>query len=422
LPTETPHRDITLEPFEAPTLRTDIKRVHSPNESKLWVALIFTFFSLIFLGASFLRYERLYALLCSLMTWSYAVAIVVCIKWRAPPPESSDQLPTETPTDKADLTDKRRPSDLFIGSSGTDSSSAAVRESEAVISAQYKQFELADRATAHVGPIRRDLVELQNVDQRASRSLQLLNLTPATFVQYKDNLKTFIARNIIMKLELNLQSDDPMIKLMLEVPDYAHCQQYVKQRIRGLATPHLGTHQADRGDRFEDREWSHEFPSDNQIVLHILTAWLSHRMTASKPGARCPLVFKERFISIGKERKPEKEDDIILCSSPPPPGTLQGEGAQRDANMQKESWKEFYVFTKFKKEQPAKTPADQTVPEQSEQMRFWAPPGRDSMYGALTLFFYFVGKKLDNLIDAADLQDPSCGLHRIFTSVRLDDI
>jgi hypothetical protein len=175
--------------------------------------------------------------------------------------------------------------------------------------------------------------------------------------------------------------------MMLAVPGYENCRSYILQRINGLAASQfLAGHYGDRGDRWYDREWTTDLPSDNQIVLHILSVWLSYFMCGRRSGA-IQMRFSQKYLCINREPEIENEDDILLCS---------------------DNGSEFYVFTR-------QSQIDSAFPE-----KFYVFPGRDAMYAGLTLLFWFVKKKQRFLLEGADLTEPPMCMDRVFSLTRMN--
>jgi len=105
--------------------------------------------------------------------------------------------------------------------------------------------------------------------------------------------------------------------------------------------------------------------------------WLSYFMDGRRSTKLRPL-FAEKFLYVKKDVQIETDDEIILWT--------------RD-------YKTFEVYTRWR---------DQ------EGDRFSAPPGRDAMYGALAIFFWFVREKLKMLLDGADLTEAPILMDRVF--------
>ena len=245
----------------------------------------------------------------------------------------------------------------------------------------YPKFVNADRPTASkssVSSITRTL-EAQT-DSHANDTLKKLGLKLQIFNQYTSNMKNFIQKDILSKIVKNLSSDKPYIDMMLSVPNYD--QKHVIQRITYLASsPYLAGHTGEKGD--------------NQIVLHILSVWLSYLMTHSKEDKLPSPVFSQKYLAIGgTEPKIQSDNDVYIV-----------------ANNQYNS---FHIITRsfdsLKKG---------NLIEASNVERFYARPGKDMMYSTLTLFFLIIKKKFEFLLDGADLQEPPFCMHRIFELSRL---
>ncbi|OHT09751.1 hypothetical protein TRFO_21279 [Tritrichomonas foetus] len=392
LPTTPPIRKSDFNPFEAKNLSIDIKRVNDPDELKLRNALIFLILSVGFLASFLLGFHPEVCLLLSLFFFSIATyafcthlqrvhlkSKINTTKVAPIRPIASPKLFEIRPSEKFVIHTAKPPAE-FVQSANTSNNLNF-----------YRQFVNADRATASLKRVQLTVSQESNIDQLANDALVKLKLKSSKFNQYLVNMKSFLAKNLISKLALELHSESAAVDMMLSVPTFEHCRNYVIQRIRSLAaSQYLAGHFGDRGDKYGEREWSKELPSDNQIILHILSVWLSYMMSHMRPSdQRPPLVFSHKFIAIGKEPKIETENDIVLCT---------------------DDFNKFYVMTK-----PAKTDEN----EASSVERYFAFPGRDSMYCGLTLFFYFVRERFDFLLDGADLQEPPLCMNRIYESARM---
>ena len=86
--------------------------------------------------------------------------------------------------------------------------------------------------------------------------------------------------------------------LMRTVPGFEHCSAYVLSRINSLASSSfLATHLGDKGDRWHDREWTTDLPSDNQIVMHIFSAWISFFLSGKRKG-KDQLLFSQKYLFV----------------------------------------------------------------------------------------------------------------------------
>ena len=393
-PKNPPMRHVDFMPYEAATLSSDIKRVNDPYEHKLRNALFFLILSVGFLSSFLLGVHPEVCLLLSLIFFSIASYAFAThfhkMHKKGKKDDSKKQAKKDIPSKRAlDM----RPSEKFIKRASLtpfDIDVSKVPDSGNGLNL-YRQFVNADRPNASFKKTQLKVAKEASIDQLANETLAKLNLKSSTFNQYLVNMKAFLSKNLISKLALELHSDSAAVEMMLSVPTFEHCRNYVIQRIRALAASHyLAGHFGDKGEKYGEREWSKELPSDNQIILHILSVWLSYMMTHMKPDSqRPPLVFSQKFIAIGKEPEIQTENDIYLCT---------------------DDFNKFYVLTKSKNTEKDVI----SLPE-----RYFAFPGKDSMYSGLTLFFYFVKEKYQFLLDGADLQEPPHCMNRIFESARL---
>lgn len=244
-----------------------------------------------------------------------------------------------------------------------------------------KRYTQADRATASTD---KSSALANDPDHNASEAIKKLGLTWTEFNKYVSNMKMLISRAVLAKLVDAMHSDDQVVEAMLSVPRYEGCREYIKSRIRNLATSQsLATHMGDRGEAWRMHEWTSDLPSDNQIVLHVLSVWFSYFMSGRRGDSMAP-VFNERHLFIKRAVEMENDDDILLCS---------------------DDYSQFYVYTKYKAAYPEK---------------FYSRPGRDSMYGALTLFFWFAKEKHKFLLSGADFtREPICMDRTVFSMTRL---
>ena len=243
------------------------------------------------------------------------------------------------------------------------------------------QFVNADRATASFGKIER--VADVNIDQRALKSLQDLSIPYTHYKQYLSNMKIFISQTLMKKLSTQLHSDDTMIETMLSIPKYEHCREYTMQRVKELAKSL--SHFGDKGTKWEEREWSNELPSDNQIVLHILGTWLSFFMCGKKVGKRPKLVFQQKFFSFHREPTSDDGKPVVIFTN---------------------DWSDFSVITSFKS---------------SPIFKYQAFSGLDSLYSALTIFFLIINEKYHYLLDGADLTDVPICIDRVYKFGKLKE-
>jgi hypothetical protein len=193
------------------------------------------------------------------------------------------------------------------------------------------------------------------------------------------NIKRFLSRRVLAKLAKEFQSDDEVVRQMLNVPGHDKSADYVKERVRLFsASEFLAGQLGNHGARFQDAEWTPDRPSDNEIVLHILSLWLSFRMTGKKKGQPVIDKFAERHLGIMKERQVKNESDIFLCT---------------------DDWNRFFV---------------KVAPGYDGMAIYWAAAGRDALYQALVLFFKLVEIKLDWQLEGIDLTAPQIALDQLF--------
>ena len=247
----------------------------------------------------------------------------------------------------------------------------------------YRPFVISDRASSTINASAFVVSSDTKIEQLASETIRALGIANE-YAQYVINFKAFISKTILKKLVRQLSTDSLSIEMMVSLPSYEHYRDYVIQRIKALAeSQYLSGHFGDKGDRYKDREWNSEMPSDNQIIMHVLGIWLSYFMGHKKPNERIDNQFKMKYLSQSKEPVLGENTDYLICI---------------------EDWSRFYIIARIK----------------NNIERFWAFPGRDSMYSALTLFFYIIKEKASNLLDGADLQDNPICMDRVFQTTRFE--
>lgn len=242
--------------------------------------------------------------------------------------------------------------------------------------AHDQPYQLADRPRSSLRNSRKTLTDN---DQKASECLKKLGITTVMYNKYLSNFKSMISQTVLTKLIQKLHSEESMYITMLSVPGYEHCRGYIIQRIKALASSqYLSGHFGDCGDYYEGREWTTDSPSDNQIVMHILSVWFSYFMGGKNPD-RFQNLFYEKYLFIKREPIFDDEESVLLCS---------------------DDYCNFYVYTKY----------GDNIPE-----KFYTFLGRDSMYAGLMLFFWFIMKKKNFLLDAADFTETPMCIDRIFS-------
>lgn len=241
-------------------------------------------------------------------------------------------------------------------------------------------YTISDRATADLSKDQHGKTSDYDIS-----SLKTLGITSIQFNIYLSNFKSFVAKVILSKLVKEMHKDDARIVSMLTVPGYERYTDYTKNRIISLANSHsLAGHFGDKGDRYNEREWTTDFPSDNQIILHILDVWFSNFINGKKKESNNS-AFTQNYVFIKKRPTDEnKEDAIYLCS---------------------DDWSNFYVKAMFK--------------EGKGLQEFSVPSGKDAMYGGLTLFFWFIKKKKKSLLGGADLTEDPINIDNIFSLDRI---
>ena len=370
-------------PFEDASLVSDVKKIYNPDGSRMKRAVLFLVASVFFLATFLLEVYPKVSLMMSLFCFSISTFVLTrYVRMTTKEKEILEEENEEKGEEKLKPL-RERPSDAFLKDT-----KGKRREGKPVTTASemmYMPFMSADRASASYEPGMKqlNLSTEASIDQLALEGLAELGISLGVFNQYVTNMKDFIRKSAISKLQQQLNSDDPMVEAMISVPTFEHYREYVIQRIRALsASSYLAVHSGDKGERYKDKEWSSELPSDNQIVLHIFSSWLSWHMGQRRKGQRAPLVFAQKYLAIKKEPKLENDVEILLCS--------------RD-------WTDFYVMVKQ---------------DQAKEIRqYWAPRGRDAMYFALTLFFYFVDKKYELMLESVDLAHrPFCMDRMVFKS------
>lgn len=383
----------SFQTYQSPTLKDDLIRIHHPDEIRLRNAIILLVASIICVALFLLEIYPEISILTSLACFSLSTYMFTT-QFKLKPsnflPVKEEEKKQEAPIviEQFEFSDQR-PSERFLIKSNAIIADYTETTEQTISTLSnmslYRPFVLADRATSSFARTQYAASPDTSIDQLASETIQKLGLSSSTFNQYLVNMKSFIAKSLMNKLDRKLHSDEAMVEAMLTVPRYEHCRPYIIQRIHALASsPFLAGHFGPGGDRWHDNEWSDELPSDNQIVLHILGMWLSYFMRGRKSTQRVN-VFQQKYVSINKEVKVENDDQIVLCS---------------------DDWTNFYVITK---------PNPNSAAE-----RFWAFSGIDSMYAGFAIFFWFVMKKMNFLFDGADLKDTPFCMHRVYKLARLE--
>jgi succinate dehydrogenase/fumarate reductase cytochrome b subunit len=367
-------------PFRTRALQNNLRFLHNPEEPKKRIVWFFALFSLafflMFLLHVFVRFSLFLSAACAIFAFighraanerfrtSHGVLV-------APLARSSPQVQRLA-----------QPSAVFAKQPPKETDELKQIHSSISLS---RPFIAADRPSSDIH--RSQLSSTTDIDQLASESLSKLGIPAVAFTRYVSNFKRLISQVILVKLVRKIHSDDPIIEMMLAVPGYENCRSYILQRISGLAVSQfLAGHYGDRGARWYDREWTTDLPSDNQIVLHILSVWLSYFMCGRRSGA-IQMRFSQKYLCINRDPQIENEDDILLCS---------------------DNGSDFYVFTR-------QSQFDSVFPD-----KFYVFPGRDAMYAGLTLLFWFVKKKQRFLLEGADLTEPPMCMDQVFSLTRMN--
>ena len=251
----------------------------------------------------------------------------------------------------------------------------------------FRSFLLSDRVshqiqTRTISISTREFLTDSEIDKLALESLKELQIVPSVFNKYVNNMKKFIQQIFLTKLHRELHSGSQLTNQMLSIPRFDNERDYIMKRIEILSKSHLlKDHQGTKGERWKNREWNPEFPSDNQIILHTFSVWLSFYINGKKPGSN---LFKEMFFSVEKayddpHAKLSKEKKILkICT-------------EDNCN--------FYIKQQ-KKNQDKKV--------------YWVPPGKDSLYNAFTLFFYKINVDHHFKLDNVDLEQQPFLMYKIF--------
>lgn len=358
-------------PFEDKHYRTNVKKINDPNQIKLLKAMILFVLSIFFFSLYLLFIKPEVSLLLSVLFFSLAAYIFSTVFLRVFLNKKKNKngiRSIETVRNKPDAQisqssgHHQRPSDKFI----VDTPNLGRADSNTPIKPINRKFMRADRPSATLEE-KTTISSDDTSDELASETLRKLGIRRVVFNRYINNLKSFISRNLLAKIDTH-STDDESIKLMLNVPNMDH--EAVVKRIKELSA---SQYMADNKGTKED----------NQLVLHILSVWLSYKMsqlTDPKTQRLSYLIFSKNYLSIGKEPPMQKDNSIYLCIN--------------------NDWNEFYVIFR-----------------QEEQVdRYYSIAESNSMYGALVIFFFLIRKHFDFLLGEADLQDPPLSMEAIFDS------
>ena len=373
LPKNNKQREAAMVPFRSFGLSKEIPFIHEPEQPKTKLILIFglicTFFIILFL----LRLVTFVSIYGSIFFFILTVVGYLAQKRRRSIAINPFPTYAQESVNQEHLK-VESPSAMFARPPSQDDKKKKPQNASLHV---YRSYMTADRPSASIEKSRfgREI----DYDQLFTESLKKLGISSVAFNKYVTHMKTFIARTILAKFVKKIHSDEPRYALMRTVPGFEHCSAYVLSRINSLASSSfLATHLGDKGDRWHDREWTTDLPSDNQIVMHIFSAWISFFLSGKRKG-KDQLLFSQKYLFVKRDPVFENENDVLLCS---------------------DDWAKFYVYTSYKS---------------STQEKFYVALGRDSMYAALTLFFWFIKEKKKFLMEAADLKDSPICMDRVFS-------
>jgi hypothetical protein len=358
------HKFGQLKDYEHTNYRRMLMCIHRPIARHRRWGVFFLVMTVVFLLVCLFDFFFPVSLLLSLAAFSLATFAFLSRRPRTPLPDLPQPpvQPTSAPA---------RPSPLL--------NDAHLRAVLRPTTQTYRAFVNADRASAESREVRaspsRDAGEL---DQLARQALDTLKIRSRIDRSVR-NVKRFLSRRVLAKLVREFQSGDPVVRQMLDIPGHEKSSVYVKERVRLFsASEFLAGQLGGRGARFQDAEWTPGLPSDNEIILHILSVWLSFRMTGKKKGQPVIDKFAEKHLAIVKERQVESETDIFLCT---------------------DDWNKFFI---------------KVAPGYDGTAIYWAGAGRDALYQALVLFFKLVEIRLDWQLEGIDLTAPRIALDQLF--------
>jgi len=383
IPKTIPRRKFPFLPFQNSVFFKNLKSAHDSEQTKFLLSIIFLLSSILFVFLYSINVFPQFSLATSVFSVSLSIIGFISYYYR----QKAPRLPLSFTIRKDDGQSStsqpiQSPSSIFAKQPSSTHTSVFSGSMQPTLNL-YRPFILSDRPNSSMHVSQFGGASDSNIDQLASESLRKVGLTSAVFNKYLVNMKAFIQQNLLAKLIPKLNLDDPIVESMISIPSYEHCRSYVIHRIRILASSsYLAGHYGDRGDKWLDKEWSSDLPSDNRIILSVLSGWISFAMTGMKSSKGLRNIFRQKYIFIGTEPFFEGEDDVLLCS---------------------DDWSKFYVMTKYKS----------TVSE-----RYMVSQGRDSMYAALTLYFFFIKEKRKFLFEGADLTDNPFFMHTVYTRER----
>lgn len=396
LPKGTPNRTLNWTPFQNnPKFYQNLRQIKQPEQQKTFWIFYLALLSLIFLIFLFFQFSYFYVFYFRFLFLAFSLSIILfiiaAIAYRAQIVRQSEQFLSipqyNFSAQQSDLQNRiERPSEMFLFNEEKYGKSAYDSTADATSSAggsNSRLYEISDRPTSIIREM--SYGQTTDYDQLSNDSFEKLSpgLTRVQFNIYNSNMKQFISKILLHKLAKGMYSDKPLFAAMLNIPGYDSCREYIMQRIISLSSSRfLSGNYGDKGDRWKEIEWTTDYPSDNQLILHVLSIWMSYFMGGRRKEANLEF-FKQKYIYIKKEPKLENED-ILICS---------------------DDWSNFYIYT-------------QNHESKSYSFeKFYLPSGKDSLISALTLFFWFVKEKKNYLIDGADLKDKPMYMDKfVFTS------
>jgi hypothetical protein len=158
----------------------------------------------------------------------------------------------------------------------------------------------------------------------------------------------------------------------------------------------------------EGRDWTLEFPCDNEIVLHVLSVWLSQFLDGTNKDQRTSLVFRENHVSVGPEKQGEG-DYIFICTEgwdleqlEKTPGKPKQWGILQTHTFLTRPWSVFFVRTNM-------------GPNRCDE-KFWAGVGRDALYEVLVMFVWIIKhrKEVPWRLDWISLKDEEIAFNQVF--------
>ncbi|EAY05738.1 hypothetical protein TVAG_100610 [Trichomonas vaginalis G3] len=358
------------------------KKIHSPNQKRAMYIIVCAATFVVFLFLFFINVFPDFTLFVSLISFILTVIGIIAFSRH----DQKTKMPIHTYSlnaalPKTEFAIPSSPSSIFAKEPTYNSNLPNIQAPTNI----YRPYIISDRPKSSLQHSQFRLDQDTSIDQLAGNTLNILGLSSVKFNKYLVNMKAFIQKSVLQKLSSKLGLSDNVVEAMVSIPNYEHCSQYVLHRINTLASAaYLAGHFGDRGDRWNEREWTNELPSDNQIILHIISVWISSLIGGIKNTKRLQFIFKQRYVYIGENPVTDTDDDIMLCS---------------------DDWSNFYVLCKYK---------TQNVE------RFYALPGRDSMYAALTIFFFIVKEKHKFFLEGCDFTGSPFFMDKVYSAARFE--